>query len=383
MIVDKPNTILVSLIVILLNFPLFGEQPFDDYINEIEVSFAEQMEKDFDLHWNGTANVIWEKVKELGMSFTIHRKATIEEARALELFVIEKFVQAINQHEKIQPYLNQRPFTFEYVRITISFKERNGYNSDGSIVYLFNVPDSARTAYRNHISYFSQDPFEDNQISLLDEPYEEAVKINAKLSIDPLTHQPNEYEEEIDALLADFANDLQEQYGLYRYSIGGNLMNGIQDIGATFDIYQFVTRDEGRQLLLEVSDKLLTTLNNNEKLRPFLKEYPFPASLLKINLRFEQSKYASLPDIRIKNITLNENKITYNQEITHPLKEGQFFRSTEHAVLAIETYPEALKIIEENHQKFQPKFPTFWDYTKDWLYTVFIRIFAFFSRMNG
>lgn len=379
MIVDNYRTLLLAVFVIFLSFMLNAGQPFDDYVEEIEISFAEQMAKEFNLHWKGNSGVMRGKVEEMGMQFSTNRKATIEEARALQLLVMDKFVQAINAHEKIQPYLAQRPFTYEWVTISISFNGPTGRNSDGTVSYVFNVSDTARTSSRNHIIYRSNDPFKDNGNKLLSEHYEEAVKLNQKASVDPTKHLPNAYEEELDALLSNFVDEVQEQYGLYVWAIGGNLTHGIESIGATFYVYQLVTQEEGRQLITEVADKLLTALNNNEKLRPYLKEYPFPASLLKLKLEFKESRYFTFPNVRLIKIILDDNKITYTQEVVHPAEKEDSFPTSEDVILGTETYQEAQKIAQQNPDKFKPKFPTFFDYLKDWLYRALIRIIYFFS----
>lgn len=379
MIVDNYKNLIFAAFMIFFNFTLHAAQPFDDYVDEVQVSFAEQMEKEFNLHWKGTSGVMRGKVEEMGMQFSTDRKATIDEARALQLLVMEKFVQAINAHEKIQPYLAQHPFTYEWVTISISFNGPTGRNSDGTVVNVVNISDTARTSSRNHVIYRSNDPFNDNLIKLLSENYEDAVRLNQKASVDPAKHLPNAYEDELDALLSNFVEEVQDEYGLYVWAIGGNLTHGIESIGATFYVYQLVTQEEGRQLITEVTDKLLTSINNNEKLRPYLKEYPFPASLVKIKLEFKESRYFSFPNVRMIKIILDENKITYTKEELHPAEKEGSFPTLETVILVTETYSDAQKISQQNPEKFKPKFPTSFDYLKDWLYRVFIRIFTFFT----
>ena len=69
----------------------------------------------------------------------------------------------------------------------------------------------------------------------------------------------------------------------------------------------------------------------------------------------------------MESITLDENTITYVQKIVDPKEEGKIFRTSEKAVLAIESYPEALKIVEDNPQEFKRKAPSIFDHFKDWL----------------
>lgn len=367
-----------TLLVIKLSAQLYEDNSYQDYVLEIERSFAEKMKKEYDLFWTGTSGTQRGRVEEMGMSFLAKRKATLEEARALLLMVNAKFVKAINAHEEIQFYLIKRPFTYKLTTISINFEGPNGRNSDGSITYAFNVSDNALTSSRNHIVYYAHDPFKDELIEQHEEPYTEAIKLYKASKINPSIHKENEYEAEIDALLASFTENIINQYPFERVSIGGKLTNGIEEIGAKFRVYQFVTLEDARQLIVDVVEKLLRDINSNEKIRPYLKQFPFPASLIKLNLAFKEPKYHPFPDISIMNVILDENKITYVQKIILPQEEGKVFRDTTENILAEESYPEALEIVEKNPVKFKAQFPSLFDRVRNWFSTTITTILYFF-----
>lgn len=367
MIADKLSVLLVFLVLVISGSKVNAAQDYMDYVYEIERSFAEQMNTEFGLLLQGDMNRMREKVEGMGMKFVTYRHATVEEARALELLVIDKFVQAINDHEKIQPYLDISPFSFKRATISISFKGINGFISDGSITYITNVSELACTSFKNEIVYYSHDPFKDELIVELREPYEEALGLNAASTVNPTLHQENAYELEMEALLDSFAREVQKELGIDTCYIGGKSINGIKEIGAKFVLNQFVTQEEARQLLVEVTEKLLSTINSNEKVRPYLKEYPFPANLLKIHMNIEKKSFDEFPDVRIVSLTLEGNLINYVQEILHPKEEGKLFRYSEKIVLPTESYQEALKIVEDNPQEFKRKSPFIFDYFKNWL----------------
>lgn len=375
MIADKLYILLA--VVVISTFQAGATEDFREYVYEIEHSFAAQMLNEFDLRWKGDMGRMRGKVELMGMNFLTYRRATIEEARTLELLVIDKLVQAINAHEKIQHYLDIIPFSAKRVTIGINFEGVNGRNSDGSITYIFNVSDLAITSYKNHIVYCSHDPFKDDLIDELDEPYEEAVRINAASAVDPAIHQGNEYEDEMDTLLASFSEEVYKKFGLSVWSIGGKWINGIKEVGAKFVLNQFVTNAEARQLLVEVTEKLLSAINSNEKVRPYLKEYPFPAGLLKLRFCIEKKGHNEFPDVRMESMTLNENLITYVQEILHPKEEGEVFRDSEKIVLATESYPEALKIVEDNPLEFNRQNPSFFNNLKDWFAKLLAYVYSF------
>lgn len=349
-------------LILFLQFSLHCEEVYQDALHEMESTFAQQMKNEYQLNWKGSSGRLHDQIEEIGMEFAADRRATLDEARALGQQVISKFIETIKIDKKIQPYLAKRPS--ELASVSISFDGPNGRNSDGSVSNLFNVVDN----YSNQIFYFSHDPFEDRLIKELEEPFVELTPedSNHKLSI----HQPNAYEEEMDRLFVDLTNEVFNRYGLKRWSIGGKLTNGIREIGATFKIYQPMTQDQARQLLIELTDQLLSKLNSNEKIKPFLKQFPFPVDFLKIKIFSEQREGTSFPDVFIENVILEDNRIYFLQKTLLPKEEDKFFRDSEHISLPSESYSDAREIVNSQPQKLK-KNSTFLQYLKEMFYSFF------------
>ncbi len=342
-------------------------EDYRDYVNEIERSFVVQIRKELGLHASGTLNSLNEKVEVLGIRIVAHRRASLEEARALHILIMEKFLQAINSHEKIQPYLSVQPFSYKQAIVVIEFYGINGTISDESISYMFNVSDLAITSSKNHIVYYSHDPFKCKNVKEIEEPYEEALRINSLSSIDPTIHKGNGYEEEIDSLLASFREEIEEQYQLRVWNFGGKWTHQIENIGATIKLGHFFSQTEARQLLVEIVEKLLSKLNSNEKLKSFYQDYPFHSGLLKLAFHFEPRDY--FPEIRLEKLTLENNKVTFIQETILPKEEGKFFRDREREILPIETYDESKKIVEINpHNLCLPL--SFYSKIKHWFFNL-------------
>ena len=149
-----------------------------DYVNEVCRSFANDMHNEFHLSWHGDRSRMHEKVEQLGMKLHTFRRATIEEARALQLLVMDKFVKLINSHEKIQPFLEESPITFKRVSIEITFEGPNGSYADESVTYISSVSDLAGAIEnRNHLFYYSIDPFTEKHINHFTESIEDALKL--------------------------------------------------------------------------------------------------------------------------------------------------------------------------------------------------------------
>ena len=125
-------------------------------------------------------------VQEICLKFVAYQHATVEQARDLEVKITAKFVEIINAHEKIRPFLREYPFPPRRAEVTISFYDKNNcYYVDGGVDLTYQV--------NNRIYYRAKNP--DNLylfISLGDEPYEEALKIiqNSPIVIHPKPEKP-------------------------------------------------------------------------------------------------------------------------------------------------------------------------------------------------
>jgi hypothetical protein len=147
---------------------------YTQHVAEITRAFASQIQKELGLECEGNGGCMPYDVEEISIKFVAYQRATIEQARELEILLTEKFVQLINTHEKIKPFLRESPFPPMRARVGISFsKQNNKPYTDGSVAYVSQV--------NNRIYYHAEDPKNPYIfIDLKDEPYEEARKIVQK-----------------------------------------------------------------------------------------------------------------------------------------------------------------------------------------------------------
>ena len=116
-------------------------------------------------------------VEEIYLKFIAYQKATIEQARKLEVEVTEKLLKRVNEHEKIRPFLREYPFKANRIVIMIAFENSNNVRySDGSVALIFPA--------RNKLFYYKSDKDEE-LLDLHEEPYEEAYRIVMKTSEKP------------------------------------------------------------------------------------------------------------------------------------------------------------------------------------------------------
>lgn len=319
------------------------------YIEEFYNAFGKQMEKKFNLKW--IEKGILHNFSSNGIEFYAYRRATLDEARALELSMLDELARAIQEDPKM---LSIAP---ESIGIDISFVYlQNWKYDDGSInnVYSTYIKRNKNESQKSNLKYITTDPFDDYSVrkdegtfsSHFEESFEEAVKLNALASnVNPAIHEGTSFEDELNKILASFAKKMKERHSLRIKSIGwmiaGKATPDITEIRIKCMHLYSVDCQEARALILLVAEKLLTILNNNKTLRPFLNEHPFPASRLKLRMLFRKSKYfaGDVPyyDGSMESAVLSENMITYYH---HTLKAHN------RVAYAKESYQEAQKIFE-------------------------------------
>jgi hypothetical protein len=87
-----------------------------------------------------------------------------------------------------------------------------------------------------------------------------------------------------DQITIKTAKQLQQEDNLILVGTGGRMMHDIQMMAMSFDIYHEVDLNEARELLVHAVEKYLLAINSDEKIRPYLHEYPFNAKNIEIRI---------------------------------------------------------------------------------------------------
>ena len=172
------NFYVLSILMMLIGLTLDAKkEDIDDespvytyYVAEITRAFSKQIKKEFGLECIGNGGSMPYDVEEISIKFGARQRATVEQARELEVKITERFVQIINAHEKIRPFLRETPFPSYRAKVGISFYQRNNAPyMDGSVAYVSQI--------KGRIYYSAKDLGNPVLKDLKDEPYEEALKI--------------------------------------------------------------------------------------------------------------------------------------------------------------------------------------------------------------
>lgn len=102
-------------------------------VNEIRSKVAAKLNKDFGLIPCGTGAQMMHQIEMLALCFDYRNLVDVQKGRQLVVTALNAFLSAINEDERIRPYLSNYPFEPKNIQIYIYLK-----NPDGKSVALGN-----------------------------------------------------------------------------------------------------------------------------------------------------------------------------------------------------------------------------------------------------
>ena len=148
----------------------------------------------------------------------------------------------------------------------------------------------------------------------------------------------SEDERLVDQIMAQTAGELKKEKKLSCVGTGGRMHDDITLLRMHFQYFQVVNLEEARKLVVYAVQTLLKNINGNEKVRPYLHNYPFTTKNIDLGIFIYQpdGAYPSLGNIKF--IHVEEGMLRY--ELVRPSKFAPM------PLLHQETLEEALKALE-------------------------------------
>ena len=140
------------------------------------------------------------------------------------------------------------------------------------------------------------------------------------------------------------ASEIKAQIGLYPSGTMGQMMYDIEKLGLSFKCFKPVTIEEGREYLVKSTQIFLDIINSDEKIRPYLANYPFTAKNIQIEIFIHKPDWSELDKGQLSIISCSENKLSY--DVDSPPNFPRFLTVYE------ETFEEALKRPKVKNPKF-------------------------------
>ena len=102
----------------------------------------------------------------------------------------------------------------------------------------------------------------------------------------------------VDEIMNEFIKEAEKEFDITAISTGGGVNPKVNEIYVRFYFDRQVNINEARWLLVYLTQQLADKVNQHEKIRPFLQEFPFPKMRgAKISLCFKEN-----PNQKIKNV---------------------------------------------------------------------------------
>lgn len=122
--------------------------------------------------------------------------------------------------------------------------------------------------------------------------------------------------------------------------VTGRLADRVNLLGLSFQIKGLLSNKRLREILIDCTEYFIAAVNANEKIRPYLKNYPFTANEIELELFLTAADGKDLyaPDISV--VSTFSGKVWYSTYEKDRLYGG---RST-----IEESYEDALKIVRES-----------------------------------
>lgn len=152
------------------------------------------------------------------------------------------------------------------------------------------------------------------------------------------TPESIEREKLADMIMAQVASKLRREKGLVPCGTGGGTSGGVRMLALSFDYRQPTTIESGRELLITSVQELINSINQDKRIRPHLKNYPFEAKNVEIRIFLQNGDGSHLMS-GLHVISACNGTLRY--KIANP--DGPLF-----ITLLEETYEEALQKLTTN-----------------------------------
>jgi hypothetical protein len=149
------------------------------------------------------------------------------------------------------------------------------------------------------------------------------------------------YTQYVAEVTSSFVKEMHKKYGFECGASGGSMPYDVEEILVQLVANRSATIEQARELEVKATERLAQIINAHEKIRPFLREYPFPSSRASVTISFR--KRGKHPTDDVEFVCHAKNKLVYlAHDPDHPYVGKQIKK---------EPYEEALKIVQDNAAK--------------------------------
>jgi hypothetical protein len=219
--------------------------------------------------------------------------------------------------------------------LTYSYKgkldgDQNTYHPNGRLWIC--IP------YKNGVAHGALEGWDENRKPFLAAQYKKGVL--QKRPPPPPIKRPREKRVEhkyVDEVSDEFIKIARMEFGVVPYGTGGSMPFDVETISVSFNCIKKGTVEEARELMVKLTEKLTVLMNDHDKLRPYLREYPCSTERAHIYIGLCNETGRRHDDGSINYVLINkDNNICYFSENLDNPKKDDVFK---------EPYNDAVKIV--------------------------------------
>lgn len=145
--------------------------------------------------------------------------------------------------------------------------------------------------------------------------------------------KPSAYLQYVDEIIQKCAREIENEFNLVCIGDGGQMPNDIEYIEIMFAAYRKGTFEEARKLEVSCIQKLLKHINEHQKIRPFLRQYPFTSGRIEVCIMFKDPKTnGHFENCIVDSVSSVHDKIYYNKFMTSWEKPAPFTNLTKYKI---------------------------------------------------
>ncbi len=99
-----------------------------------------------------------------------------------------------------------------------------------------------------------------------------------------------EYERYVNEIVSEFASETKKRCNVFCSGEGGKMPYDVEEVKVDFWADRKGTIEEARRFIVTSKRALLDKINAHEKIRPFLREYPFTTPRARVSISFADSR---------------------------------------------------------------------------------------------
>jgi hypothetical protein len=110
---------------------------------------------------------------------------------------------------------------------------------------------------------------------------------------------------------AKAAKFLAKKYNLSCIGYGGSMMKTVDELALKFNIYHPLEQEEARKLIVACTQDFLSIINQDQAIRPYLKNYPFTPQNVEIAIFSNTPKGGTVYDPYIGVVSASDGFVWY------------------------------------------------------------------------